>query len=73
MNIFLTPSGPLGRFDRTDKFQQDQWPEDRFRSGCDQPEGRGAREGAGFLCFHMSLVMYLLSLHTLTQPLTNRQ
>lgn len=65
MIIFLTPTGPLGRLDRTDKFQQNQRLEDRFRSGCDQPEGRrlGKGSSAQFLCFqcifHMSVVVYL--------------
>lgn len=52
MNISLTPTGPLGWLDRTDKFQQNQWLKDRFWSGCDQPEGGGTGEGklctAGF-------------------------
>lgn len=47
MRISLTPAGPLGWLDRTDKFQQNQWLEDRFRSGCDQPEG--GRTGKGKL------------------------
>lgn len=48
MNISLTPAGPLGWLDWTDKFQQNQWLKDRFRSGCDQPEG--GRTGEGKLC-----------------------
>lgn len=72
MNISLTPAGPLGWLDWTHKFQQNQWLKDRFRSGCDQPEGGRTGEGKlGTTGFNLNIIHrcteYAFT-HTYTYP-----